>query len=92
MPNPTPHAPCPMPLPLVGRVLIIGPSNIGDAILVSPVVARLSAAYPQASLTLLVGRRAQAVFTHDPRIAQLWCMEEFHGLGRLRLAQGSCPS
>jgi len=52
----------------------------------SPVVARLHGAYPSAHLTLLVGERARAVFANDPRIRQVWCMEEWSGLaGRLRL-------
>ena len=68
------------------RVLIIGPSNIGDAVLISPVVARVHRAYPSAHVTLLVGERARAVFANDPRIRQVWVMEEWSGLaGRLRL-------
>ena len=64
----------------------MGLSNIGDAILMSPVIAQLHARFPQAHLTLLVGERARAVFERDPRIHRLVCMEEFDGiLGRLRL-------
>ena len=70
----------------VKRILIIGPSNIGDAVLMSPVVARVHGAYPSAHVTLLVGERARAVFANDPRIRQVWGMEEWSGLvGRLRL-------
>ena len=69
------------------RVLIIGLSNIGDAIIMSPVVARVHAAYPAAIVTLVVGERARAVFEHDPRIHRLIVMDEFDGAwGRLRLA------
>jgi len=69
------------------RILVIGLSNIGDAILMSPVIERLHRRYPQASLTLLVGERAEPLFHHDPRINRLVCVDEFEGLwGRLRLA------
>jgi len=68
------------------RLLVIGHSNIGDAVLMSPVIAWLHAAFPQAHLTLVVGERAEAVFARDPRVQQLLTMERFGGWwGRLRL-------
>jgi len=72
----------------VRRILVIGLSNVGDAVLMSPVIERLSARYPQAHLTLFVGERAHALFMNDPRIHRLVLLEEFAGrLGRLRLAR-----
>jgi ADP-heptose:LPS heptosyltransferase len=69
------------------RTLIIGPSNIGDAILASDVVAAVSARHPDAHLTLVVGRRAKALFAEDPRIHTLVDADAFaSGSGRLRLA------
>ena len=37
----------------VRRILVIGLSNVGDAVLMSPVIAHLHAAYPHAHLTAL---------------------------------------
>ena len=69
------------------RILIIGPSNIGDAILMSGVVAALHARYPEAHVTLVVGSRARAVFLEDPRVQVLVDADRFDSaLGRLRLA------
>ncbi|MBI4342091.1 MAG: glycosyltransferase family 9 protein [Candidatus Omnitrophica bacterium] len=68
------------------RILIIGLSNAGDAVLMSPVIARLHRAYPKAEMTLAVGERAEPLFVGDPRIGRVVIMEEFQGLlGRLRL-------
>ncbi|MBI3324785.1 MAG: lipopolysaccharide heptosyltransferase II [Candidatus Omnitrophica bacterium] len=73
-------------LPAAQRILVIGLSNIGDGVLMMPVVASLRERFPHAHLTLLVGERAQALFAHDPRVQRLECMEDFGGwLGRLRL-------
>lgn len=61
------------------RIFVIGLSNIGDAILMSPVIERLHRGYPHARLTLLIGERARGVFVHDPRIHQLVCLEDEGG-------------
>ncbi len=69
------------------RVLVIGPSNIGDAILASPVVAALHQRYPEAQLTLVAGTRAKAVFAEDPRVQVLVDSGAFDSAaGRLKLA------
>lgn len=80
---------CPLSLvPCPKRIVVIGPSNIGDAVLMSPVVAQAHRAAPEAQITLLVGERAAAVFERDPRLHALWVMESYHGaLGKLRLAR-----
>lgn len=68
------------------RILIIGPSNIGDAILTSGAIAALSATYPTAHLTLVVGERATVLFAEDPRIHTLMDTSRFDtALGRLKL-------
>jgi len=67
-------------------VLIIGPSNIGDAILAGGVVAAIREQHPGAHLTLVVGERAQALFAGDPRIQTLVNADAFDSpVGRLRL-------
>src|SRR3989338_4511264 len=69
------------------RILVIGPSNIGDAILMSSVVSALHARYPEAHATLVVGSRARAVFVDDPRVQVLVDADRFDSaLGRLQLA------
>jgi ADP-heptose:LPS heptosyltransferase len=72
---------------LAKRVLVIGPSNIGDAILTSGVIAAIHTRYPEAHLTLVVGERAQALFSDDPRIHTLVDADLFDfPVGRLKLA------
>lgn len=69
------------------RLLLIAPSNIGDAILASDVLALLRAQYPEAHLTVVAGTRAQALWQQDPRIQTLVDLGAYDsGLGRLRLA------
>jgi len=69
------------------RILIIGPSNVGDAILTSPVIQELSTRYAQAHVTLAVGERAKALFVEDPRIHTLVDLDRFASpTGRLTLA------
>jgi len=76
-----------LPTRATQRILVIGLSNIGDAILMSPVVAQLSARYPDVQMTLCVGERAGQLFVSDPRVHRVVGLEEFAGLwGRLRLA------
>jgi ADP-heptose:LPS heptosyltransferase len=76
-----------MSLNLSQRVLIIGPSNVGDAILASPAVERLRYAYPGAHFTLVAGDRAGLVFTEDPRIQSLVSQDLYDSAaGRIKLA------
>jgi lipopolysaccharide heptosyltransferase II len=76
----------PGPPTLAQRILVIGPSNIGDAILASDVIAAISQAFAEAHVTLAVGARAKAVFAGDPRIHSLVDLDQFSTLrGRLRL-------
>jgi ADP-heptose:LPS heptosyltransferase len=67
--------------------LIIGPSNIGDAILMSPVVEAVHRSDPSAHVTLVVGERAAALFQDDPRVHALVNTNRFDSpLGRAKLA------
>lgn len=76
----------PRPARGVRRVLLIGPSNIGDALLASDVLAAICRRYPQAHLTLVVGERAKRLFTDDPRIHTLVEADAFRSpRGVLRL-------
>ena len=70
------------------RVLIIGPSNIGDGILASHAIAAIARRFPQAHMTLVVGERAKTLFLGDPRIHTLVDASRFQSvLGRLTLAR-----
>ncbi len=52
----------------VKKILVISLSNIGDAILTTPVIEVLRKEFPQAHLALLVGTRAFDVFKSDRRL------------------------
>ena len=52
----------------VKKVLVIGLSNIGDAVLTTPVIHVLRRDFPQAHLAVLAGPRAFSVFKSDTRI------------------------
>ena len=85
--SPTPHAPRPSPQHLARRILIIGLSNVGDAILTSDVIAAVRRRYPDAHLTLVVGQRATALFADNPRIQTLVDFSMYDSLvGRMKLA------
>jgi lipopolysaccharide heptosyltransferase II len=72
----------------VERIVLVGLSNVGDAILMAPVIQRLHERYPRAFLTLFVGERAQSVFFNDPRVHQVVCTDDYRGpLGRLGLVR-----
>ena len=69
------------------HAVIIGPSNIGDAILAAEVIAQVHTAAPDVQMTLVVGARARSLFEEDPRIHTLLDADAFEGWrGRLRLA------
>ncbi len=69
------------------RILIIGPSNIGDAILSHEVIAAVHRGSPDAHVTLVVGARAQSLFADDPRIHTLVDSDAFDSAwGRCSLA------
>lgn len=69
------------------RILVIGPSNIGDGILIADVVARVRDRFPEAYLALVVGQRASVVFDGDPRIQALLDTDSNDSpWGRIKLA------
>ena len=68
------------------RVLILGPSNIGDGLLVADIVAAMSRHFPHSHMTLVLGDRAGQIFEDDPRVHTLINMELYEGAsGRLKL-------
>lgn len=49
-----------------GRILLISLSNIGDAIMTTPVLQVLHAGYPDASIDIVADKRSSEVFLHCP--------------------------
>ncbi|MDP3766460.1 MAG: glycosyltransferase family 9 protein, partial [Dehalococcoidia bacterium] len=71
----------------VSRVLVIGLSNVGDAVLSGDAITALRRRYPEAHLTLVAGERACALYRDDPRITTLVNMDQFSSpAGYVRLA------
>jgi heptosyltransferase-2 len=59
------------PVPLVdnpGRILVVQLDHLGDAVLTSPLLARLHAAYPDAQIEVLASPSNREVFEADPRV------------------------
>ena len=84
---PVSRAPCPAPPSSGKRLLIIGPSNIGDTILAARAIDAVRRRWPEAHLTLVLGERAQALYSGDPRIQTLIDADHYKsGVARLRLA------
>jgi heptosyltransferase III len=68
------------------RILVITLSNIGDAIMTTPVLAALHAQYPHARIDLVCDPRSSALFESCPYIGQLFVRDKKSGwLGYLQL-------
>lgn len=68
-------------------ILIIRPGGIGDAVLLLPMLHRLSTIYPDATIEVLAERRNAEVFSWSPVVSAVWCYDrpgEFWGLIRQR--------
>jgi len=65
------------------RMLVITLSNIGDAIMTTPVLAALHAQYPAARIDLVCDLRSSALFEPCSYIGQLFVRDKKNGLGRL---------
>jgi heptosyltransferase-2 len=60
------HAPRPVEDPR--RILLVQLDHLGDAVLTSPLLARLHAAYPEARIDVLASASNREVFEADPRV------------------------
>jgi len=65
------------------RILLVSLSNIGDAVLTTPVLEGLHRRWPSAHITVLVGPRAVSLFERDPRVTQVWPYDKNMPLGAL---------
>ncbi len=63
---------CPArPIGIPRRILLVQLDHLGDAVLSTPLVAGLRAAYPNASIDVLASSSNRAVFEADPEIRQV---------------------
>ncbi len=68
------------------KILLVSLSNVGDALLTLPVLARLRQQYPEAVADVIVGPRASCVFDGDPRVRRVWVFDKRGGVrAKLRL-------
>ena len=75
----------PPPPEHVGRILVIRPGGIGDAVLFYPMLEALRASWPGASLHVLAERRNAGLFKANDRVDKVFSYDE--GLGtQLRAA------
>lgn len=58
------------------KVLIIGLSNLGDAILTWPALSALWAAHPAAEFHILASPRTRELFTGDSRFRRVWVWQK----------------
>jgi ADP-heptose:LPS heptosyltransferase len=58
-------------IPAPRKLLLIKLRGIGDAVLATPCVEALHRAWPQARITLMVAAPAAALFSADPRVAEV---------------------
>ena len=69
-------------------ILVITLSNIGDAVMTTPVLEALHRRYPDATIDLVVDRRSREVFTHCPYRGRLVFKEKRSGWrGTLQLVR-----
>lgn len=62
-----------------GRLLVITLSNIGDAVMTTPVLEALHQAYPSASIDLVADRRSAEIFRHCPYLGRVVYKEKRAG-------------
>jgi len=68
---------CPASFPsLPRRILLVQLDHLGDAVLTSPLVARLRAAYPEAVIDVLASSSNHEVFESDPSVDRVHIAEK----------------
>ncbi len=75
------------------RVLFIGPTRIGDAVLSSGVLAWMLARWPEARLTVAAGPAAAPFYAEVPRLDEVIVLDKRQGghWRRLWLGSGGSP-
>jgi len=73
------------------KILVIGLSNLGDALLTYPALHALWKAYPEGEFHMLASPRTWELFAGDPRVKKLWVWDKKAGsLSHLRLIPHLC--
>jgi ADP-heptose:LPS heptosyltransferase len=57
------------------RILVVQLDHLGDAVLSTPLIAALRAAYPEATIDVLASPSNHEVFEADPHVNQVWVAE-----------------
>lgn len=65
---------------VVRSILVIRPGGIGDAVLLLPMLMKLSQRYPDATIDLLAERRNVAVFDWSPAVKSCYCYDRLSDL------------
>jgi heptosyltransferase-2 len=58
-----------------GRILVVQLDHLGDAVLSTPLLAELRAAYPSAAIDVLASPSNNEVFEGDPNVDRVWVAE-----------------
>ena len=61
---------------LFNQILLISLSNIGDAIMTTPVLQALHAKYPEAKIDIVADRRSSEIFLHCPYRGEIYHKEK----------------
>ena len=57
------------------RILVVQLDHLGDAVLSTPLIAELRAAYPEAAIDVLASPSNHEVFEADPNVNRVWVAE-----------------
>ncbi len=60
----------------VQNILIIQTAFIGDVILATPLIEKLSACYPEAAIDVLINRNNRTLFQEHPKIRRVWTWDK----------------
>ncbi len=60
----------------VQNILIIQTAFIGDVILATPLIEKLSACYPEAAVDVLINQSNRALFHQHPKIRRVWTWDK----------------
>lgn len=66
----------PLPLRLRMKILLIQTAFLGDVVLATPLIERLRATYPEATLDFLLRKGNQALLTDHPHLRRVWVWDK----------------
>ena len=74
--RPARPATTPIPRERARRILLLRPTNIGDAVIALPTIDALRNIFPESAIDLLAGVKNQIVFVHERRLSRLFVFEK----------------